>query len=458
MENYKIIKYLNKGSYGKIYLVERNVCKTKYALKSLVISNIDRYTSLSIQNEIKILLTNTSDYLLKCYDLFIDKNRLCIITDFIDNGDLDNYLKKKKDILEHDEIIKIFLKICVGINSLHYNNIVHRDIKPANILISENGEIKICDFGISKYLNYSKLTKTLIGTPYFISPEQYKNLYYDYKVDTWALGCVLYQLINKTVPFEGKNMQELKNNIINKELTELEIDNKYLQNLLRELLQKNRHTRLNIEQFLDTIESKKILNYLNIDYEKNKFKSYSFKSIPYSIDTWESLLKTLKKDFNLPKSIKIPIQLPKIMPIARPLIEETIFQKEKKGAKATTIKPIVAKPIAAKPIVAKPIAAKAIAAKAIAAKAIEEDMKKKIENNKSNWAEMYRLGKPLPKIESKVKQLWAKNTNLCKDKIKKKYIVKDNSNMAREVDRDINLLKNFYKNNDIRWIGNLRKY
>ena len=62
MENYKIIKYLNKGSYGKIYLVENKICNTKYALKSLAITNIDRYTSISIQNEIKILLTNTSDY------------------------------------------------------------------------------------------------------------------------------------------------------------------------------------------------------------------------------------------------------------------------------------------------------------------------------------------------------------------------------------------------------------
>ena len=98
MENYKIIKYLNEGSYGKIYLVERNICKTKYALKSLTISNTDRYTNICIQNEIKILLTNTSDYLLKCYDLFIYKNKLCIITDYVDNGDLDNYLKKNKEL------------------------------------------------------------------------------------------------------------------------------------------------------------------------------------------------------------------------------------------------------------------------------------------------------------------------------------------------------------------------
>ena len=64
-------------------------------------------------------------------------------------GDLDNYVKNK--IKNESQIIQIFLKICVGVHSLHQNNIIHRDLKPANILINKDGEIKICDFGISKF-------------------------------------------------------------------------------------------------------------------------------------------------------------------------------------------------------------------------------------------------------------------------------------------------------------------
>ena len=114
---------------------------------------IDRYNKISILNEIKILLTNNNDFLLKCYDLFLHDNNLCIITDFIDNGDLDSYIKNNKSISE-EEIYKIFLKICVGINSLHYNDIVHRDLKPANVLITKNGDIKVCDFGICKIFGF----------------------------------------------------------------------------------------------------------------------------------------------------------------------------------------------------------------------------------------------------------------------------------------------------------------
>ena len=109
---------------------------------------IDRYNKVSILNEIKILLMNENEYLLKCYDLFINNKKLCIITEYVDGGDLENYTKKR---LKEEEIIKIFLKICVGINSLHHNRIIHRDIKPANILITKKVKLK---YVILVYVNF----------------------------------------------------------------------------------------------------------------------------------------------------------------------------------------------------------------------------------------------------------------------------------------------------------------
>ena len=307
MENYKIVKFLNKGSYGKVFLVEKIPCNTKYALKSIEIVNIDRYTSLSILNEIKILLTNDNDYLLKCYDIFINnKNELCLITEYIKDGDLDNYIKNKRS-LNKEDIVPIFLKICVGLNSLHHNLIVHRDIKPANILFSENGDLKICDFGVSKYLTFCKITKTLIGTPYFMSPEQFLNNYYDYKIDVWALGCVLYQLIYNKFPFNGKNVNELKNNIINndplKNIINTNICDEHFKKILIHLFQKNRYSRLNLDTFLNDESNKKLLDFYKINYKKTTFKNYKIKVVPRSINDWKNLLTNIKKDFNLPKNI-----------------------------------------------------------------------------------------------------------------------------------------------------------
>ncbi len=307
MENYKIIKYLNQGSYGKIYLVEKKSTGKLYALKSIKIMGIDRYNKVSILNEIKILLMNQNEYLLKCYDLFINNKKLCIITEYVDGGDLENYTKNKR--LKEDEIIKLFLKICVGINSLHYNHIIHRDIKPANILITKEGEIKICDFGICKFLDYNKVTNTSIGTPFFMSPEQMTQQYYDYKIDVWGIGCVLFYLIYNRYPFNGNNMHQLKNNIrylnpfsnLRNKIPFISHNNRFrLEQILREMFEKNKQKRMDLNLFLEN--SKELLAFYNIENNKQKCKQYYFKSVPNTENDWKNIIKKVYEDFQLPNS------------------------------------------------------------------------------------------------------------------------------------------------------------
>ena len=306
MDNYKTLKFLNEGSYGKIYLVENIDTKEKYAMKTINIEGIDRYNKICILNEIKILLINDSEYLLKCYDLFINDNKLCIITEYISGGDLNNYINQNK-INTEQQLLEIFYKICVGINSLHSNQIIHRDIKPGNILITEYGDVRICDFGICKFLDYNKVTNTSIGTPYFMSPEQMGAQYYDYKIDVWGIGCVLYYLLYNSYPFDGKNMNELKNNIknknpcINKNYRHhfLSYNTRYrLQTILKEMFEKNKYKRLDLDLFLKN--NSKLLNYYNISNNNKKYYKYKIKNVPISINDWEILITKIKKDFNLP--------------------------------------------------------------------------------------------------------------------------------------------------------------
>ena len=307
MENYKIIKYLNQGSYGKIYLVEKKSTGKLYALKSIKIMGIDRYNKVSILNEIKILLMNENEYLLKCYDLFIHNKKLCIITEYVDGGDLENYTKNRR--LKEEEVVKIFLKICVGINSLHYNHIIHRDIKPANILITKEGQIKICDFGICKFLDYNKVTNTNIGTPFFMSPEQMTQQYYDYKIDVWGIGCVLFYLVYNKYPFYGNNMHQLKNNIrylnpfnnLRNKIPFISNNNRFrLEQILREMFEKNKQKRMDLNLFLEN--SKELLAYYNIENNKEKCKQYHFKSVPNTENDWKNIIKKVYEDFQLPNS------------------------------------------------------------------------------------------------------------------------------------------------------------
>jgi len=311
MENYKIIKYLNQGSYGKIYLVEKKSTGKLYALKSIKIMGIDRYNKVSILNEIKILLMNENEYLLKCYDLFIHNKKLCIITEYVDGGDLENYTKNKR--LKEEDVIKIFLKICVGINSLHHNRIIHRDIKPANILITKEGQIKICDFGICKFLDYNKVTNTSIGTPFFMSPEQMTQQYYDYKIDVWGIGCVLFYLVYNKYPFHGNNMHQLKNNIrylnpfnnLRNKIPFISNNNRFrLEQILREMFEKNKQKRMDLNLFLEN--SKELLAFYNIENNKQKCKQYYFKSVPNTENDWKNIIKKVYEDFQLPNSPRKP--------------------------------------------------------------------------------------------------------------------------------------------------------
>ena len=283
--------------------MERKDCKQQFAMKTIKITGIDRYQKLSILTEIRILLTSDHEYLLKCYDLFMHRRRLCIITEYIDGGDLDQYIKKNKP-LNSEEIMKIFLKICVGVNALHTNQVIHRDIKPANILITTNGDIKICDFGICKYLDYNKVTNTMVGTPYFMSPEQMYQRHYDYKSDVWGIGCVLFMMMYGEYPFKGKGMRDLKRNIQTSDpLAGLSPGSKTLDGILREMIDKNKTKRPDLISLLQDDSNQKLLHHYGIPNQHSKFRKYRIPSIPHSEEDWGKVLSRIRTEFFLPASL-----------------------------------------------------------------------------------------------------------------------------------------------------------
>ena len=280
MDKYKVIKFLNQGSFGKIYLVERRDEQQQFAMKTIKLAGINRYQRSSILTEVKILLTNTSEYLLKCYDLFIHRQRLCIVTEYVDGGDLDQYIKKNKAI-SHNTIMQVFLKICVGINAMHSNHIMQRDIKPANVLITKTGNIKICDFGISKMLEYTKVASTMVGTPYFMSPEQMNKRHYDYKSDVWGVGCVLYTLLYNKYPFHGSSLHELERNIrIKNPFIGIKSRHDALTKIVKEMLDKNKSKRPNLSTFLSDASNKQLLAHYDIRYQADTFRNYTINTIP----------------------------------------------------------------------------------------------------------------------------------------------------------------------------------
>ena len=168
-----------------------------------------------------------------------------------------NQYKERNEFIEEKIIYDIVLDICQGIKEIHTNNLIHRDLKPKNIFINADNKIKIGGFGITKQLDINdKYGNTSIETRYYIAPEIIKDEKYNNKVDIWAFGCIIYELLTLKIFFEDKKIHEFINKNLTKQTRKIDI-NKYnskWKDLVDLLLKKDFKERPDID---------KVYNYLN---------------------------------------------------------------------------------------------------------------------------------------------------------------------------------------------------
>jgi serine/threonine protein kinase len=216
---YTILKRIGTGSYGTVFLIQSTENNKYYALKSINLDYANFNGDIRRQlHEINILFFNHCPYLLKGIDIYLTKtNTLELITPYYEGNTLDNFIytnRKLNKLISINIIWDIFFQLCLGIKYLHDNKIIHRDLKPANILLDNKiipKNVIIIDFGASIILNKNNydFANTIIGTPYFMCPEQCDAKKYNNKCDIWALGCILYELITLEKPFVAQNISLL---------------------------------------------------------------------------------------------------------------------------------------------------------------------------------------------------------------------------------------------------------
>ena len=213
MEQFKIINKIGEGAYSTVYTVKRIEDGKIYALKKVKIKKLTTKEKSNALNEVRILASINSPYVISYKESFIDETdqTLNIIMEYADDGDLYQkiklYIKNKTFFMEHD-IWRIFIQITKGLHDLHEYNILHRDLKSANVFLFKNGMAKLGDLNVSK-ITTRGLGYTQTGTPYYASPEVWKDKPYNLKSDIWSLGCVFYELIMLTTPFKAKSMKDL---------------------------------------------------------------------------------------------------------------------------------------------------------------------------------------------------------------------------------------------------------
>lgn len=144
-------------------------------------------------------------------------SQVFLVMEYIDGVELKERIKTGE--ISYNEAIDISVKICRGLEAAHKKNIVHRDIKSSNIMITEDGDVKIMDFGLAKLGGGENLTRlgTTLGTIAYMSPEQTAGENVDVQTDIWSLGVVLYELFTGQLPFKGDYDQAVVYSILNEE-------------------------------------------------------------------------------------------------------------------------------------------------------------------------------------------------------------------------------------------------
>jgi NIMA (never in mitosis gene a)-related kinase len=188
-----------------VWKVRRKKDQNIYVLKEVDTTMMSTEEKRSAICEAKILSKIDSEYVCKYFDSFMDDVSINIIMEFCESGDLQQYIKRQAGKqLREETVWKFFIEMCLGLNYLHTFKILHRDIKSMNIFLAKDNQVKIGDLGVARQLTQTNaMAETVVGTPYYLSPELCEEKPYNHKSDIWSLGCVLYELCTFRYPFEA---------------------------------------------------------------------------------------------------------------------------------------------------------------------------------------------------------------------------------------------------------------
>jgi serine/threonine protein kinase/Tfp pilus assembly protein PilF len=203
---YQIIEELGKGGMGKVYRVLDKELKEEVALK-LIKPEIasDKKILERFSNELKLARKISHKNVGRMYELMEEKGTRYITMEYVPGEDLKRLIRKIGQ-LGAGQAIPIAKQICNGLGEAHRLGVVHRDLKPQNVMVDEEGNARILDFGIARAIKGKGITDAgvMVGTPEYMSPEQAEVKEVDQRSDIYSLGVILYEMVTGRVPFEGE--------------------------------------------------------------------------------------------------------------------------------------------------------------------------------------------------------------------------------------------------------------
>ena len=225
LKDYEILSKVGEGAYSLVFQVKRLSDQKLYALKKVKLNKLKEKEKRNALNEVRFLASINHSNVISYKEAFFDDESqcLCLVMEFADGGDLYQRIhqyQRKGTYMSETFIWSLVIQLAKGLKCLHDLNIVHRDLKSANVFLTTTGRAKLGDMNVSKVAK-GCLEHTQTGTPYYASPEVWKDVPYDYRSDLWSLGCVIYEAACLKPPFRAEDMQGLYKKVVKGEYPSL---------------------------------------------------------------------------------------------------------------------------------------------------------------------------------------------------------------------------------------------
>ncbi len=218
VSQYKILEKLGEGGMGVVYKAEDTKLKRTVALKFLPLRLADDKARKRFIHEAQLASSLEHPNICSIHDIGeTPEGQMFIVMSCYEGESLSARIERGP--MKVEEVVQIASRVASGLSKAHEKGIIHRDVKPGNIIITEDGVVKILDFGLARLVGQTKLTKpgSALGTVAYMSPEQARGEAVDWRTDIWSLGVVLYEMLAGTLPFRSDYDQAVVYSVLNME-------------------------------------------------------------------------------------------------------------------------------------------------------------------------------------------------------------------------------------------------
>ncbi|XP_032819916.1 serine/threonine-protein kinase Nek2 [Petromyzon marinus] len=224
LDEYEVMYTIGTGSYGECQKIRRKSDGKVLVWKVLDYGTMSEPEKQMLVSEVNLLRELKHPNIVRYFDRIIDRSNttLYIVMEYCECGDLASLIsrcRRDRRFLEEEFVLRVLAQLVLALRECHRRTaggrtVLHRDLKPANVFLDARHNVKLGDFGLARILQHdTSFAKTFVGTPYYMSPEQFSRMSYNEKSDIWSLGCLLYELCALVPPFTAMNQKQLAEKI-----------------------------------------------------------------------------------------------------------------------------------------------------------------------------------------------------------------------------------------------------